>query len=280
MAGGKLGNCRQEEVIALSSSKRIGLVLSGGAALGAAHIGVLEVLEEHGIRPDFVTGVSAGSAVGGLYCAGMSPERIKDLALDLQWTKIGRVVLPRRGFLDGRRMEEYLIELLGDVTFEQMKIPFAAAAADILRDELIILREGRLGPAVRASCALPGVFTPVEYKERLLVDGGLINNLPVSAVLDMGAEYVIAVDLSTRLVGVRKRPSTTLEMLLLSLATLVRNTHREAELADVVIEPEVGEFNPTDLSKIPAIIARGREAAEAMLPRILRDLHLEGNIAG
>ena len=127
MAGGKLGNCRQEEVIALSSSKRIGLVLSGGAALGAAHIGVLEVLEEHGIRPDCVTGVSAGSAVGGLYCAGMSPERIKDLALDLQWTKIGRVVLPRRGFLDGRRMEEYLIELLGDVkrSNAQSRLPAA-----------------------------------------------------------------------------------------------------------------------------------------------------------
>jgi NTE family protein len=256
-------------------SKRVGLALSGGAALGAAHIGVLQVLEEHGIRAACVAGTSAGAAVGALYCAGVPVPRIKELALDLQWSKVGKVVLPRKGFLDGSRLEEYLIKLLGDLTFEQLPIPFAAVAADILTDRLMVLREGRLAPAVRASCALPGVFTPVEYQDSVLVDGGIINNLPVSAVWDLGAEYVIAVDLSAPLVGSRKVPSTTLELLFFSLGTLVRNTSREAELADVVILPEVGGFSPADLSHIPAIIERGRAAAEVQMPRILQGLREE-----
>jgi len=260
--------------------KRVGLTLSGGGALGGAHVGVLEVLDGAGIRPCFVSGASAGSAVGSVYCAGLSVERIKELALAMDWNKIGRMVRPRGGFFDGSRLERYLIELVGDLTFDQLQIPFAAAAADILRDELVVLREGRLAPAVRASCAFPGVFTPVEYEGRLLVDGGLINNLPVSAVREMGAEYVIAVDLSAPLLEPRKPPANLLEMWFLSLATLIRNTHREASLADVVIFPVVGEFNWVDLTKIPVLIERGREAARRVLPRILEDLSLEAPVEG
>lgn len=262
------------------SSKRIGLALSGGAALGAAHIGVLEVLEAHGIRPDCVSGTSSGSVVGALVCAGMPLQRIRELALALQWKQLGRVVRPRFGFFDGSRMEENLIELLGDLHFDQLEIPLAVAATDIQSEELVILREGRLAPAIRASCALPGVFTPVEYEGRLLVDGGLINNLPVSAVREMGAEYVIAVDLSAPLVGIRTRPRSVIDMWLLTLATVLRSVHREASLADVVVEPQVGEFNPADISKAPLIIERGREAAEAVLPRILSDLGMEDDLAG
>jgi len=259
-------------VIALSSSKRLGLALGGGGALGAAHIGVLEVLEEHGIRPACIAGTSAGSAVGVVYCAGMSLARIKEIAVNLQWSRLGRMVRPRSGFFDGSRLEEYLIELIGDRTFDQLAIPFAAAAVDILRDELVILQQGRVAPAVRASCAFPGVFTPVEYEGRLLVDGGLINNLPVSAVREMGADYIIAVDLSAPLVGDRKPPATMLEMWFLSLATLIRNTHHEAALADVVIRPNIGEFNWVDLSNVPTLIDRGRQAAEVVIPRIRHDL--------
>jgi NTE family protein len=260
------------------ATKRVGLVLSGGGALGAAHVGVLEVLDGAGIRPCCVSGASAGSAVGSVYCAGMSVERIKELALTMDWSKIGHMVRPRGGFFDSSRLERYLIELIGDRTFDQLQIPFAAAAADILRDELVILREGRLAPAVRASCAFPGVFTPVQYEGRLLVDGGLINNLPVAAVREMGAEYVIAVDLSAPLVAPRKPPANLLEMWFLSLATLIRNTHREANLADVVIFPAVGEFNWVDLSQIPVLIERGREAAQRVLPRILSDLNMEAEV--
>ena len=262
------------------SDKRIGLVLSGGGALGAAHIGVLEVLEGAGIRPSCVTGVSAGSAVGVAYCAGIGVAQIRDVALNLQWSKLGRVVRPHRGFFDGSRLEEYLIGLIGDRTFDELEIPFSAAATDILRDELVILHQGRVAPAVRASCAFPGVFTPVESEGRLLVDGGLINNLPVSAARGLGAEYVIAVDLSAPLVGRRKPPSNLMDMWFMSLATLIRNTNREAELADVVICPEVGEFNWVELGQAPELLERGRRAAEQALPRILNDLGMEGAVGG
>ncbi len=258
--------------------RRLGLVLSGGAALGAAHIGVLEVLEAYGVRPDCVAGTSAGSVVGALVCAGMPLREIRDLALSLHWKNLGRVIRPGRGFFDGHRLEDYLVRLIGDLTFEELQIPLAVAAADILREELVILREGKVAPAVRASCALPGVFTPVEYGDRLLVDGGVINNLPVSAVKDLGADYVIAVDLSAPLVGMRGKPRTMLDMWWLTLATLLRNVHREVELADAVIEPAVGEFNPADLSKIPRLVERGREAAEAAIPRILSDLGMEDRL--
>jgi len=256
--------------------RRVGLVLSGGGALGGAHIGALEVLEGAGIRPYCVSGTSAGSAVGAVYSAGLSVERIHELAVNMQWSKLGRMVRPRHGgFFDGSRLESYLIELIGDRTFEQLPIPFACAAADILSDDLVILREGRVAPAVRASCAFPGVFTPVEYEGHLLVDGGLINNLPVSAVRDMGAEYVIAVDLSAPLIGSRKPPANLMEMWFLSLSTLIRNAHREAHLANVVITPVIGEFNWVDLNKIPVLIERGRAATQQALPQILKDLSME-----
>jgi len=258
----------------LLSPKRVGLALSGGAVRGAAHIGVLEVLEEHGIHPYCVAGTSAGSAVGVVYCAGLGLPKIKEVALNLQWSKLGRVVRPKLGFFDGSRMEEYIIRLIGDLTFDQLAIPFAATAADILKDELVILREGRVAPAVRASCALPGIFTPVEYQDRLLVDGGLINNLPVSAVREMGADYVIAVDLLPLSVVDRKAPASLLEMWYLTIFTLMRNTHREASLADVVIYPRLGQFGWVDLSNVPVFIKRGREAAEAVMPRILHDLEM------
>jgi NTE family protein len=246
--------------------------------LGAAHIGVLQVLEAHGIRPHCVAGSSAGSAVGALLCAGVPLNQIEQVALDLRWSKLGKVVRPRRGFFDGSRLEQYLVRLIGDLTFDQLQVPLSVAAADILTEELVILRQGRLAPAVRASCSVPGVFTPVEYGDRLLVDGGLINNLPVSAVRDMGADFVIAVDLSAPLVGARGVPTSMLDMWMLTLATLLRNVHREAELADVIITPNVGEFNPADLSKIAVIIERGREAAAETLPRIMQGLDLEGRV--
>jgi NTE family protein len=252
--------------------KRVGLALSGGAVLGAAHIGVLEVLEEHGIRPSYVAGTSAGSAVGAVYCAGMSLGQIRDVALNLEWGQLGRVVIPRRGFLDGSRLEESIVGLIGERRFEDLPIPFAAVAADLANEQLVILSEGRVAPAVRASCALPGVFTPVECEGRLLVDGGLINNLPVSVVIEMGAEYAIAVDLSAPAAESREMPDSLLEIWFLSVATLIRNAHREAALADIVISPDVGQFGWIDISSIPTLIERGREAAEAMIGQILHDL--------
>lgn len=251
--------------------KKVGLALSGGSVRGAAHLGVLEVLEREGIRPDYVAGVSAGSAVGAVYCAGLDLDEIKRIALSLQWRKLGRVTRPRLGVLDGRRLEQYLEEIIGPLQFDELEIPFAAVAVDIVRGELVVLKEGSVARAVRASCALPGLFTPVEMDEQILVDGGVLNNLPVSTVRDMGADYVIAVDLLPPTIW-GSRPHNLFELLYLSFYTLMRSAHSEAAEADCLIVPAIGEFNWVDFSQVSALIEKGREAAEAKIEQIRKEL--------
>jgi len=251
--------------------KKIGLALSGGSVRGAAHLGVLEILEREGLRPDCVAGVSAGSAVGAVYCAGLDLDEIKRIALGLQWRKLGRVTRPRLGFLDGRRLEQYLEEIIGPLQFDELEISFAAVAVDIVRGELVVLREGPVGAAVRASCALPGVFTPVERGEQILVDGGVLNNLPVSVVRDMGADYVIAVDLLPPTIW-GARPENLFDMFYISFYTLLRGAHSEAAEADCLIVPAIGKFNWVDFSQVPALIEKGSEAAEARIEQIKQDL--------
>ncbi len=252
--------------------KKVGLALGGGSVKGAAHLGVLEVLEREGIQPDYVAGASAGSVVGAIYCAGLDLEETKRLALGLQWRRLGRVTRPRLGFFDGSRMEEYLNEVIGPLQFEELETPFAAVAVDIVRGELVVLKEGPVAPAVRASCAIPGIFTPVERGEQILIDGGMLNNLPVSVVRDMGADYVIAVDLLPPTTW-GARPRNLFEMFYISFYTLLRaSSHREAPEADCLIVPAIGQFNWVDFSQTDALIEKGREAAEAKIEQIKQDL--------
>jgi len=259
------------EIPVKKAPQKIGLALSGGAARGAAHLGVLEVLEREGIRPDLVVGVSAGSVVGALYCAGLSLQTLHEQAKELQWSKIGRITRPRLGFFDISRLERYLDELVEGRTFDQLPIPFAAGAVDILTGQVVVLHEGSVARAVRASCALPGAFTPLEDGERLLVDGGLVNNLPVSVAQDMGADYVIAVDL-TGFKGEHQRPRNVLEMWGLTFYTLISLTHGEAHLADCLILPDLARASFVDFSQFDELVAKGRQAAEAVLPQLRRDL--------
>ena len=255
----------------MATGPKVGLVLGGGAVRGVAHLGVLEVLEGEDIRPHCVVGVSAGAIVGAAYCAGVALADIQRLALELQWTKLGRLVRPRLGFFDSGKLESRLVELIGPRTFDQLSIPLAVVAADLMREEVIVLREGPVAHAARASCALPGVFTPVEWEGRLLVDGGLLNNLPISVAREMGAQYVIAVDLlpPTQL---QRPPRNLFEMWYLTFYTLLRTSHREGEQADCVITPQFGGLDWIDFSRVPDLIQRGREAAEAHVAQIRADL--------
>jgi len=254
--------------------RKIGLALSGGGARGAAHLGVLRVLEREGIRPDCVVGVSAGSVVGAAYCAGLSVAKLEEIALDLQWTKLGRIVRPRLGFFDSQRLESYMAELIGDLEFADLSIPFAAVAADILTCRLVVLKEGSVPWAVRASCALPGIFTPVERDDQLLVDGGTINNLPVSAVREMGADYIVAVDLLPPPQDRHPRPQNLFEMWSLSFYALLRATHAEGEDADCLITPDVGSYGTFEFSKMEEMLEKGVEAAEAKMDQLKADLGL------
>ena len=184
-------------VILVKSSRKIGYALGGGAARGLSHIGVLKVFEEHGIFPNIITGTSMGALIGALYAGGTSVGDIERLALRLGFGRLALladITLPFSGLIGGRRVTSLLKSFLGDLTFSQMKYDFACVATDINTGEQVVLREGSLVDAVRASISLPGIFTPVKIKGRYLVDGGLVNEVPVSVCREMGAGYVIGVN--------------------------------------------------------------------------------------
>ena len=181
----------------VNGNMKLGYALGGGAARGLSHIGVLKVLDEQGIVPDIIAGTSIGAIVGALYAGGYKPSEIEQLVLGLDWKKLVRLVdmtLPLSGLLHGKHVVSLLRSVLGDLTFPQLRYDFACVATDIINGEQVVLRDGSLIDAVRASISIPGIFTPVAIKGRFLVDGGLINTVPVSVCRDMGAGYVIGVN--------------------------------------------------------------------------------------
>ena len=182
--------------MSIQSRRKIGYALGGGAARGLSHIGVLKGLEEHGIFPDIITGTSMGALIGVLYAGGIKIGDIEQFALRLDFKRLvllADMTLPLSGLIGGKRVISLLKSILGDLTFSQLKYGFACVATDIKTGEQVILREGSLIEAVRASISLPGIFTPVTIKGRYLVDGGLVNEVPVSVCREMGTEYVIGV---------------------------------------------------------------------------------------
>lgn len=278
----------------------IGLALGGGAARGIAHVGVLQVLEENGIFPDYIAGTSIGSLIGGLYAAGVSATRMQLLSAGLRWRNLATLNIPSvtlsnlslssgalsvfenaTAFFDLDRMIDWIDQLLGsEVTFDQLNIPFVALATDLVSGETLALNKGPIAPAIRTSCAVPGVFTPVRRHGRVLVDGGVSHNLPVSTVRAMGADYTIAVDLlPSGGAAVRSRnleqdyePKHIVDIAMHAIYALIRVTQYDLLPANTVITPAIGHLSFTDLSASEELIARGRAATEAALPRILRDL--------
>lgn len=268
----------------------VGLVLGGGAARGVAHIGVLEVLAEHNIPIHMVAGCSVGALVGALLAAGVSPQRLHELADGLHWRDISSLsLLPQSfsewpsllkgipmGILDLDRLIDWMERVLdGRLNFDDLQMPFAAIATDIVTGEAVIMNDGPVAPAVRASCSVPGIFTPYQRNGRTLVDGGVINNLPVQVVRQMGAEYVIAVDLLPAPGELRRQPENLMELTITSLYALVRiNQTLGGRPAERVIAPDVDAFRLLDLAHIDELILAGRAAAEAMIPFIQADLGL------
>jgi len=177
--------------------KKIGLALGGGAARGLSHIGVLKVLEENKMFPDVITGTSIGALIGALYAGGVSINDIEQMAVGLNFKRLALladITLPVSGLISGKRVISLIKSIMGDLTFAQLKCDFACIATDIITGEQVVLREGSLVEAVRASISLPGIFTPVRIAGRHLVDGGLVNEVPVSVCREMGAEFVIGVN--------------------------------------------------------------------------------------
>ncbi len=184
----------------LSNNKKIGLALGGGAAKGLAHIGVLKALDEANIPIDFVAGSSMGALIGAAYVVGIPIDSIEQIALNIEKKDVIRLIdpaIPTTGFINGKKIEDFLLTHLGNKKIEDTQIPFSATAADILTGKQYIINRGELVKAVRTSISIPAVFDPLKYHEITLVDGGLIDPIPMNAVKEMGAEFIIAVNVLT-----------------------------------------------------------------------------------
>jgi NTE family protein len=246
---------------------RIGLALGGGAARGFAHIGVIQVLEENGIHPDLVTGTSAGSLVAALYASGKSGAEMAALALTMDEGAITDWSFPLRGLIRGEALARYVREQTGSRTIEQMRLPLGIVATELDNGRPILFRRGDIGTAVRASSAVPAVFEPVRINGREYVDGGLVSPVPVRFARQMGAQLVIAVDISTPPDGAAT--GDLMDMLLQTFTIMSRSINRfELRDADVVVRPSLVGMSSADFTARKRAIQAGRDAALRALPEL------------
>lgn len=246
------------------TDKKIGLALSGGGARGFAHIGVLKALEENKITIDMVAGTSAGSFVGAAFATGLSADEIYRMAAKIKWSNVVGFSYSHRGLLTNAPMGKFIKDNFPVYLIEEMPVPYAAVACDITTgDEVVFQHSGDVSLAVRASCAVPGVFAPViDEDERQLVDGGIIAPIPTRTVKKMGADIIIAVDLLTSGIRNANPPANLVATLLQSAMMLVANSSKNQHFrADIVIEPEIEHIRPDQIKKMDELYELGYKAA-------------------
>lgn len=280
---------------------KIGLVLSGGGAKGMAHIGALKVLEEAGIKPDYITGTSMGSIVAGLYAIGYTPAEIEEIVTSQDWNTLltdkisrvnvamdekdqmeqyalsfplvnNRVKLPS-GLVSGHNITNLLSSLTWQAhsieNFDDFPIPFRCIATNLETGEAVVLKEGYLPDAIRASMSIPSMFNPIEIDNQLLVDGGLIRNLPVQDVIEMGADIIIAVDVGTQLSNKADLDSFVAVMNQVINMHGAYSTLDQRKLCDIIIDPQLDEYNIMSFTEVDSIIQKGEDAARTKLPELL-----------
>jgi|JI10StandDraft_1071094.scaffolds.fasta_scaffold131355_3 NTE family protein len=248
---------------------RIGLALGGGAARGFAHVGVIQVLEEAGIRPDFVTGTSAGSLVAALYASGKTGAQLQQVADSMEEAAFADWMLPifNRGMLRGEALARYVNLQVGNRLIENMALPLGIVATDLNSGQGVLFQRGDTGTAVRASSAVPSVFQPVSISGRDYVDGGLVSPVPVRYARQMGAELVIAVDISSAPEG--NPASDSLQILLQTFAIMGKSINGwELKEADLVVRPALGGVRSADFASRRKTVEAGRVAMLQALPQL------------
>ncbi|MBD8874571.1 patatin-like phospholipase family protein [Rhodanobacter sp. DHB23] len=246
---------------------KIGLALGGGAAKGFAHIGVIKMLEASGIHPDVVAGTSAGSVVGALYASGMDAFQLQETAFGLDEAKIRDVKLFSDGLVQGQALQDYVNQLVHNQPIERLKLPFAAVSTQLETGQRTVFVSGNTGQAVRASSSIPGVFAPVEIRGRHYVDGGVVSPIPVDATRQLGADFVIAVDISAKPGGTN--PQGMFNIMGQSITIMGRElAKQEIARADVVIRPDLSGIGPADFEQKNLAILAGEKAALAAIPEI------------
>ena len=254
-----------------SDRPRIGLALSGGAARGIAHVGVLRALEENQIPIDAIAGASAGALIGGCYASGLSLEQLYQMARSFRWRNTSRLSFSPLGLQSNARMEKFLRRYLPATRFEDLKIPLAVMVTDLAKGESIVFRDtGDVPFAIRASCCVPALYAPVRDRDgRLLIDGGIVNNLPISQTRDLGADIVIAVDVNFDGARFFDRPTTALGVLTRVFVAVERIvSNQERETADLMIAPKVGHIRWDQTRRSEELMERGYEAGLAAIEDI------------
>jgi NTE family protein len=258
-------------VVAPPPKIRIGVALGGGAAKGFAHIGVIKMLEANGFQPEVVSGTSAGSVVGAMYASGMDAFAMQKQAFALDETQIRDYSLFSGGVVKGQKLQDYVNQQVGQKTIQQMRKPFAAVATQLESGDRTVFVRGNTGQAVRASSSIPGVFEPVVIGKYHYVDGGVVSPVPVDAARQLGADFVIAVDISSKASG--KNPGSVLGNINQSITIMgQRLGQQELARADVVIRPSVNEIGPADFEQRNNAIMEGERATLSMIPQIRQKL--------
>ncbi|MFZ6846411.1 patatin-like phospholipase family protein [Undibacterium sp. RuTC16W] len=264
-------------VVKVPKTIRIGLALGGGAARGFAHIGVIKALESQGINADIVVGTSAGSVVGAMYAAGNNGFALQKMALDMDEATISDWSLPlfakTSGVLKGDALQAYVNKSVGQTPIEKLKKPFGAVATDLHTGLPVLFQRGNTGLAVRASSAVPGVFQPVKINDRQYVDGGLVSPVPVRFAREMGADFVIAVNISSQ--PDSQAASSSLEVLMQTFTIMGQSLNQfELKNADVVIKPELASMKGSDFAGRNLAILAGEKAAMSAMADIKQKIRL------
>ncbi|MBO8162383.1 MAG: patatin-like phospholipase family protein [Brevibacillus sp.] len=246
----------------MDATKRptVGLALGAGGARGLAHIGVLKAFEAHGIPIDYIAGSSMGSFIGALYANGIQPHMMEKLALHLKRKHWVDLTVPNLGFVAGHKAKQLIHLLTHGKNIEELHIPLAVVATDIESGERVVFREGPVDQAVRASISIPGIFVPERVGDRLLVDGGVIDRVPVTVAREMGADIVIAIDVAQ--FDVKMKVSSIFDVIAQTIDVMEREILRHRILsADMVIRPNVGHYSSIAYAAVAEIIAEGERMA-------------------
>jgi len=245
----------------------VGVALGGGFARGIAHIGVLRVLEENEIPIDFIAGTSVGALIASAYASGTPLDVMAEQGSSTRFRDFGRWTLSRMGMASNAPLDEFLHRFTTASNFSQMKIPLSIVATDLITGESVHFTQGEISPALRASCAYPGLFLPVEHQNHFLVDGFLTEQVPAPAVRELGAELVISVHLEPGLLD--SKPRNTIEVISRSFSIIQTVANQPWRgLTDVLIEPDVHHVLWDEFVKTPQLIAAGADACYAALPKI------------
>jgi NTE family protein len=262
-----LTSCAPSVVQPPQRPAKIALVLGAGASRGFAHIGVLKVLESNGIPVHMIVGTSAGSFVGSLYAYGYNAFQLQKLSFDIEKGDIVDLTIPDNGFIRGEKLEEFINRAVKNTPLEKMRIAFYAVATDIQNGNEMVFGRGNTGTAVRASCSIPGIFRPTKIDNRMYVDGGVVSPVAVDAARRLGADVVIAVDLSSTIGDTQ--PEGTMDTILQSVSIMYSKIASiQLSKADVVIRPKVGYIGSDDFSKKHEAVLEGEMAALKALPQI------------